>query len=342
MQDNDKDRLTIATYSDQCEECLGKTIEENGFVVCMECGLINEKLLVSSDPQSQMAFTDRNHRENRKNIYVGELGSYIFPQYHLMNQGISPETARKFRRLERKYQMPLRISEKQTHVNTIKVLKRIFAELEIGEDLQEKTLRIYWKAVNQAEQKITNHILLGSLSLLIAVRNAGRKAPYTLEEIIQAFQARGHRVSNKSLLRLAQELRLFPKRAKRKSEDYLPRFVGMLKQNKQIQAMVSERYGIPANRYFALLERIASTLLQLVRQRSKSSARPFGLAATAIYGADRVIASTLHKQNILTQEMCNKVLGVSQFTIRDHSYRLFQDLYKIVRKQVKEQITPRE
>ncbi len=331
-----KDRVSLDP--NQCEECQGKTIEENGFMVCVECGLINAKLFVSSDPQSQIAFVDKNHRENRKHLYVGELGSYIFPKYQLMNQGVSPETMRKYRRLERKYQIPLRISEKQTHVNTIKVLKRIFAELEISEELQEKTLRIYWKAVNKAEHKITNHILLGALSLLIAVRGAGRRAPYTLGEIIQVFQVRGHRVSNRSLLRLAQELQLFPKGANRKSQDYLPRFVGKLRQSKQVQEMVSQRYGMPVNKYFALLERIASTLLQLVKQRSRSSARPFGLAATAIYGADRVIASILHKQNILTQEMCNKILGVSQFTIRDHSYKLFQGFYKIVKQQIERQM----
>ncbi len=336
MQQINKDETSLEMS--RCEECLGKTVEENGFVVCVECGLVNAKLFVSSDPQSQISFNDKNSRENRKHLYVGELGSYIFPKHRFISRGISPETARKYRRLERRYQIPLRLSEKQTHVNTIKVLKRIFGELEIGEELQEKTLRIYWKAVNRAEHKITNHILLGALSLLIAIREAGRKAPYTLGEIIHAFQIRGHRVSNRSLLRLAQELRLFPKGANRKSEDYLPRFIGKLRQSKQIQTMVSQKYGLPINRYFSLLERIASILLQLVRQRNKSSARPFGLAATAIYGADRIIASILHRQNILTQEMCKEVLGVSQFTIRDHSYKLFQDLYRIVKKKIEKQV----
>ncbi len=318
-----------------CPECNGKAIESNGYLVCSNCGLVLDRVYLTETPEKQLASVSWKEREKRKGHYVGELGSFIFsPHENFGNSRLSPEVINKYKRLQRLYHIPSKLHKQQSHISAINSLRYAFDKLNIPKDLQEQTLTTYWKIVKSSKRKFTNHVLLGALCLLLVIRNAKNRAPVTLNELIQVFAERGHRVTNKSLLTLARELNIHRKYSFiRKETDYLPRLISKLHNSQEIQELVVNHYNIDFNKYLTLLNILAKRLLSEVHKNKKTSVQPYGLAAASIYGADRVIASALKKQNILTQQRCAKILGISPFTIRDHSYKLLHQYFSIIKKE---------
>ncbi len=315
-----------------CIECGKDTlVTSNGFIVCRTCGTIQDKVYVDYSPILTTNSELIVQSSIGKNIdFVGALGSTIGRTSGFMREAngkaIQTGIVAKYKRLQHRHQNPARLKGNTTHLRTIIAFNRVFNSLEISNDVKYRSLFLYWKYVN-SEYRITNHVLLIALCLLQAIREAGKNAPIRFSDVVNVFAKRGHRVTNKSLLRLAKELNVPLSANRRRAEDYIEKLASTIRNSDLIQIKL-KNIGISPHQYEVLLIMISNEFLQKLSRKERGGVQPFPFAVSIIYLSDRTIAKFLKKKQILTQKELALLVNSAEFTIRDHVYRFLGDLYK--------------
>lgn len=311
----------------KCEFCEGNLIETNGEYVCTTCGVVNRQIFISDDALSQLSWNQEIAPGKRVHIVDG-LGSYI--GYHNgkyfqdgKGSNLTSKKQYKFRKLKRRYNLRIKINNKETDYRSLMSLNRVSSYLKISNVIKKRAAYLY-KIVTAAEraeqiEKISNHIVLVALCLLVAIRESASNAPIRLKEVISTFKEMGHRVSGKAIIKLAQILptELGVSLRIRKSEDYIQRIVSSVIENKEIK-MRLEKANYPINKYDRDLIHLTNELLNEINRRMRGGRNPYIFAVSVVYCADRILGKTRNHRQILTQKKLADICDVAEYSIRDH------------------------
>ena len=194
-----------------CKYCNGALTQTRGELVCTNCGAVNNSIYISENSSNQIPWDHEMSPGKRVHIVDG-LGSYI--GYH--NDGyfhdgkgttLSSKKQYKFRKLKRKYNLRIKIGNHETDYRSLMSLNRVSGFLGISDNVKKRAAYLY-KIVTTAEvnkkiEKISNHIVLVALCLMVAIRESASNAPIRLSEIVSIFKDLGHRVSGKSIVKLS-------------------------------------------------------------------------------------------------------------------------------------------
>jgi transcription initiation factor TFIIIB Brf1 subunit/transcription initiation factor TFIIB len=310
-----------------CKICNGSLVQTRGELVCTNCGAVNCSLLITKDASKQIPWDHEMALGKRVHIVDG-LGSYI--GYH--NDGyfqdgkgstLPSKKQYKFRKLKRRYNLRIKIHNYETDYRSLMSLNRVSAHLRISDDVKKRAAYLY-KIVTAAErqkeiEKISNHIVLVALCLMAAIRESASNAPIRLSEIISIFQDLGHRVSGKSIIRLAQKLpsELGVTLKPRRSEHYLKRIVSTITSKNKIAKRLKQ-IDLAPNRYENSLLHMAQEILSEINLRTRGGRNPYIFAVSVVYCADRIIGKLENRRQILTQKTLATICDVAEYSIRDH------------------------
>ena len=305
-----------------CPECGGHVVITTGEYVCSICGLVLDKLfqqpleaLDNTNPKSSGALGERLH-------IVDGLGSYI--DYHnsprlsdLKLLRVSERRRNLLRRLKNTHNLYVRYTNHQTEYRIFRILNQITGLLSLPAYVRDNAAYIYRKIKNKYQAKIVNHISLIAVCVLLSIREQGYVTPLTLTELCTAFQKLGHRVNERLITRTALKLRinLGYKVKVRKSEDYLTRLISIISNNEKIKSKLSEQ---KEDIYWHKLNLKAIDLLNKIPKIERGGRHPYVFAASIIYAAEKSLAYEENRQPLLTQKEVANILGVAEYSIRDH------------------------
>ncbi len=322
----------------ECDVCgSNHFFPTRGYYVCRNCGTVGEQVYVDSSYDisgNSIRQPSQYSSIGKKLTRTGNLGSEIgyfranrFTTIH--GKTLSPQKMWKFKRLRDHYHNRSKNASSQTHLRTFIIFNRISSKLEVPNSVKERASYLYWKLCNDHEDKITNHVLLIALCLLYAVKETGSKSPLKFQEIVHSFNAAGHRVTNKNILRLAKELEIpLNKTPIRKSEDYVERIASIIVSHSEIKHTVPERYGLSLKIYKALLINTSTEFLSFLSKKERGGMQPYALAVSVAYIADRAISRFLKKIPVLTQRKVADLTNGKEFTVRDHCYKLLSKAFE--------------
>ncbi len=320
-----------------CTECSGHTVLTNGEYVCAACGLVLVRQLVSSPYQMHME--DRSSSSQSKSFValgkrtamVGGLGSFIDYQasrffYDRTGRPLTPRSQRLFRRLKYDYNLRLRIAKRETTYRALRSLSRAADLLSLTDGIKDRAAYYYQKMDKKLDSSdITSHLTLMAYGLMLAVRESKENAPITLQEIAEAFQKLGHRVTSRSIIRQAlsakKKMSLAP--VKRMSEDYLQRIVSQTVNHPKIRLRL-RRAGLPIQEYQARLLKYANQLFSRISVPERGGRNPFIFAVAVVYSSDLLIAKIAKRRPILTQRLISKATNAAEYSVRDHYAKLLK------------------
>ena len=336
------------TSEKNCEECLGPLINTGKDIACQRCGLVQGPVYVSSrfvmgGQSANPISSARSTALGKHPLVVGGLGSEIdFSNSSIMRDSsgkyLSQEKQAQFHRLKSLYHNRTREKDNVTHLRTFMIFNKISSQLQIDRSIKERAAFKYWKIVKNPPKKITNHVALIALTLLLSVREYNQNAPIRFQEIIKAFNSAGHRVTNKNLIRMARDMNISLRPTHiRQSEEYLTRITSVLTGSPTVQQRLYEN-GLSLNEYNMSLQRISSLILENISRQERGGVQPYGFAVSAVYMADRVIGRGMRRKPVLTQEIVTSLTDSAEFTIRDHCRRIIKpkllELSNLVNKEV--------
>ena len=320
-----------------CKICNGSLVQTRGEFVCTECGAVNSIAFISEKSSTQIPWDQELSPGKRVHIVDG-LGSYI--GYH--NDGyfhdgkgttLSSKNQFKFRKLKRRYNLRIKIGNHETDYRSLMSLNRVSAFLDISDNVKKRAAYLY-KVVTSAEssnkiEKISNHIVLVALCLMVAIRESASNAPIRLSEIISIFKDLGHRVSGKSIVKLAQSLpvELGVSLKIRKSEDYLQRIVSSIIEDVRIFPRL-KNIELTKIEYEQKLLHLSRDILAETNLKTRGGRNPYIFAVSVVYCADRIIGKIGGHRQILTQKSLASICDVAEYSIRDHHRTVLKDKLK--------------
>jgi len=321
----------------QCTECPGHAILTNGEYVCTNCGLVLERQVVSSPYQMyEEEGSSSSHSKSyvalgQRAVMVGGMGSFIDYQasrffHDKTGRPLTPRSQRLFRRLKFDYNLRLRIAKQETTYRALRSLSRVAELLSLAESIKDRAAYYYQKMdKNLDNTDITSHLILMAYGLMLAVRESKENAPITLQEIADAFQKLGHRVTSRSIIRQAlsvkKKLPLSP--VKRMSEDYLPRIISQTVNHPTIRLRL-RRAGLSRQEYQSHLVRHSNQLLSRIDARDRGGRNPFIFAVAVVYSSDLLMAKSAKRRPILTQRLISRATSAAEYSVRDHYAKLLK------------------
>lgn len=310
-----------------CKHCNGLLIQTRGELVCSNCGIVNQSIIVSETGNAQIPWDHEMSPGKRVHIVDG-LGSYI--GYHndgffhdVKGSTLSTKNQYKYRKLKRKYNLRIKIGNHETDYRSLMSLNRVTSFLGISDNVRKRAAYLYKIATiaeqNKTIEKISNHIVLVALCLMVAIRESAANAPIRLSEIVNLFKDLGHRVSGKAIVKLAQILptELGISLRIRKSEDYLQRIVSTITENDEVKKRLRE-LEFPAIDYEKGLLKYSREILCETNLKTRGGRNPYIFAVSVVYCADRIIGKVQNHRQILTQKTLASICQVAEYSIRDH------------------------
>jgi len=303
--------MTLSNEYQPCKYCHSKMFLQSwGEIVCSKCGTVFERVLIPSSHTidegtylNPTPYVGKGYRINRPDKLGSEIGSKTFHSV-------------KFRRLKKIQNLS------EGHSRAFLVLDQVASSLNLSSNIKERTIYLYWKYWKSYEQtNKKNRYMFLALCLLYTIRE--KKVPYRFQDVISAFRNRGHKVTNRNVMKLASILNInMNKVGIRKSEDYVSHLTEKLSGNIQVQQHLP-RYGwMSPGHYQAILSKISFHLLDTFGQKRRVGIRPFGFTVAIISVADRYIAKFYGTRTILTQPQIAILTGVGRATIRDYCSKL--------------------
>ncbi|NHI93286.1 MAG: hypothetical protein EAX96_12380 [Candidatus Lokiarchaeota archaeon] len=303
-----------------------------GEYVCCKCGLVTDKQYVNSsfkmtNYDSQSKFNSSKHYValgDRINVIDG-MGSYIDYQYSNFfvdknGQPISCKNQSLFKRLKYKHDIRAKLSNKETDFRALNTLNKIASKLELKDNIRDRAAYFYQKIIRN-EMKITNHLTLAALCLLLAAREFKENGPLTVQEIANTFKKYGHRVSPRSIIQLSLKIKpefpnIFNKKS-RKSEEYMPRIISNVMNFQEIKSRLKSK-NIDLRFYERNLLNESMNILKNLDNKSRGGRNPFILAVATVYAADQKISEKYRFKSILTQNLLSRCTQTAEYSIRDH------------------------
>ncbi len=335
----------------QCDECNSRIIEQNGLYTCPSCGLVHEPVIksssfqlgaiVSKDQRKKQQYTSINNQlavVSSLGSSIGAVEEYLFRD--AQGSLIGEHSQGKFRKFKNFYHIPGAIKGRETDYRTLKIMNEVFSRLHIPSNIRDRTLYLYRKHKKEHKDKITNHVLLSALCLLLAVRENKHNCPLTLKEIVGTYSELGHRVLGKNLLNLMQKLDIkSPLAGIRRSEEYVFRVCSLVSNDSTTKERIEKKYVIDVFVYEKLLQLLCLRIFERIPNSDRGGRRPYPLSAASVYVADKLLAKKIGRSSALTQKLVAHATNVAEFTIRDHAEFIFRYDYNDIVTEISNQIS---
>ncbi len=231
-----------------------------------------------------------------------------------------------YRRL-RYLQRIFREEEIKKHNQIVALLHRVSDLLKLSSQARERAINVYLKTAKRiAGTNRRDLVALAAASILLAVRELGHNAPVTLQEIVESFNNQGAKVKPMSVVKKVKtiEQELGGKIRMRSCKDYLWRLTSLVVNDPEVRARLMKVNINPKN-YSHKLLMTAIKFLNKVEDK-RNGRRPYIVAVTSLYAADRYLAFKEGYKPILTQKILAEASKVSEWTIRNHYNMLFREL----------------
>ncbi|MHA1425567.1 MAG: hypothetical protein ACTSQI_06235 [Candidatus Helarchaeota archaeon] len=307
-----------------------------GEYICTECGLVLSKYYVSPtykiNPENPIE--SRNSAPHfvalgdRINIVDG-LGSYMgyqFSSYFHDKNGI-PLSSKKqvlFKRLKYRYDLRARIDKKETKYRTLMIFNRVCALLEsLNTNTKNRATYLYQKFLKKLKKgDFYNHLNLIAVCLYLAVKESKEIAPLTIKEIANAFEKLNHRVTAKSLIRTALQIKpkfkeYFLNHKPSKSENYIPKIVNKVLACPEIKKRL-KKYNKSNFQYEKSIINESLSILDVLSIEERGGRNPYILAAATVYAADQKLSKIWGHRPILTQHLLSIITNTAEYSLRDH------------------------
>ncbi len=307
-----------------------------GEYICIKCGLVTSKYFVSPSYKIN-SNNDCNSRNtgrhfvalgDRLNIVDG-LGSYMGFQFsaYFHDKNGNPLSSKKqalYKRLKYRYDLRARIDKKETNYRTLTIFNRVCSLLEpINIHTKNRAAYLYQKFIKKTKKgDFYNHLNLIAVCLYLAVRESKESTMLTIKEIANAFRKLNHRVTAKSIIRTALQIKpkfkeYFQNHKACKSEDYLSKIVIKVTSAPEVRSRL-EKIGINEFKYTKELLRVSSSILKSIPNEKRGGRNPYILAAATIYAADQKIAKLWNHRPLLTQHLLSQITDTAEYSLRDH------------------------
>jgi transcription initiation factor TFIIIB Brf1 subunit/transcription initiation factor TFIIB len=310
----------------RCPECNGLIVlTKDSMYVCSECGLEESPLYTSPEHQ---AFSNEGWRQSQGfaahfslNSIDGE-GSYIdfrrTPLFYNGKRGgpLPAEKQALYRRLKFRYCLPSRQNSYSRDYKALKCLLLVSGALQLSRQIRDRAIYLYAKTVRrcyETKEKINESYVLVAASIYLAVQEY--RAPVTLREIEKVMLSFGHCVSAKQVLRASFKMRVINglQFKARKSEDFLPRIISEIRNSELVDKILASQ-GIDKENYLNRLYVASCQTLNRLDDFKRGGKNKYILAVSTIYFADK----NLLGKPVLTQKMLARIVGVSEWSIREH------------------------
>ncbi|NVM01092.1 MAG: hypothetical protein HWN67_02040 [Candidatus Helarchaeota archaeon] len=312
-----------------------------GEYICSNCGLVMSQQYVPPTYKMNPIINDKISNTSRHYISLGDrlhiidgLGSFIDYEHSSFfsdSQGIplSAKSQALFKRLKY-YDLRARIAKRETDYRALKTLNQVIPKLNLNSKIRDRAAYIYHKIIKDKE-KITNHILLIALCLLLAVREYKDLAPVTIQEIAKTFRILGHRVSERAMIQLSLKMRpkfrTFFKNKIRRSEEYISRIISNVMKYPKVNLRL-KNYNVNPTTYERELTRETRMILKNIDFKKRGGRNPYIFTVATVYAADQKISSKLNSHSILTQKILSEATNCAEYSIRDHWRGLLYDFIK--------------
>ena len=280
----------------RCIECSGSLIETHGFLTCINCGLVNERIFLSSNPFRQMA-------------HAQIISTSFFP--NAWENTSFPLTVRD-------HAMP----KQNKKIIAYRKMKKLVNALGLPKQVFKQSFNFFMYLMEQNSDKIKN----SSIAMAIAIYIHAQHVTYA--DIISEFKKQGRRISQRVINRLIMDLNLgryIREKKKDREKWYLHRFIAVLMPNSEYRAHCREKYELSPEHCQIMLFKTAYYILKRVQKyETKKAFSPVVLTVTSIYTADRSIAKKKKRHAFLTQKICGDMFPTANTSIRQLSADFFK------------------
>ncbi|MHA1754117.1 MAG: hypothetical protein ACTSYR_01195 [Candidatus Odinarchaeia archaeon] len=308
----------------ECPECSGRIIENVGEYVCSSCGLVVDQVyepLRSDYPyegeKSKTALGNRLHIVDGLGSYIDYLNANCF--YDTKGSPLSARKQNFYRRLKYRYNLYGRVKDQQTDYRIFRILNRISSKLNLSNHIRDSAAYHYRKIKKRFRGRIKNHVVLIALCLILAIRNNKELIQVNLRELCEVFRKLGHRVTPRSITRLAFQLKIKLGYTIKnvKSEEYITKIISALSNSVEIKNKLNTNKE-NQNNYWQLLNLETFKLLRNISKMDRGGRNPYVFAAAAVYAAEQKIARENNRRPYLTQREIAEITHVAEYSIRDH------------------------
>jgi transcription initiation factor TFIIIB Brf1 subunit/transcription initiation factor TFIIB len=281
-------------------------------LVCQSCGIVGDKEVVETGkPRTPVAidFTGQ--------ALGGYMGSIEVSYRDRFSRGFAHSASR--------YEYLKVVSdyagrEESSVYACARMIERVCEKLGLPRFVLPQALRIAKRilAAGTRERRVT--LAAVSAYALIAACKAEGVTSASVKDVVSTFQAQGRRVKASSIIQLSLESPM--KTEARGPEDYVGRVVAKLSSNQDLaKALTSE--GIPPTPYFSALREGARDILESLGWDVKVGRSPCALAATAVYGAELLLAEREGRPRRITQREVALCGDTAEYTVREQYKEIF-------------------
>jgi len=333
-----------------CDECGSRIIQQSGRYICSNCGLEQGAVFEASSYQLGMIQQEGSRKKQQfaaidnQLATVSSLGSsigtikeYLFKDVH--GAVLSPAKQEKFRKFKTFYHIAGAVKGKETDHRSLKIMNDVCSLLNIPEGVNNRAIFLYKKYKKEFPNNISNHVLLSTMALILAVRESRSTCPVQFKEIIETYRELGHRVSGKNIISLMQDLNIkMSVSGIRRSEEYVSRICSLICSEPEIKERVERKYSIDIYVYEKILQLVCYRILERIPKHKRGGRRPYPFAASAAYVTDKLFARMLNTSSALTQKLVARAANVAEFTVRDHAELIFgfnyEDIFEELSKKI--------
>ncbi|MFX0012374.1 MAG: hypothetical protein ACFE9R_18825, partial [Candidatus Hermodarchaeota archaeon] len=209
------------------------------------------------------------------------------------------------------------------------ILNKISVFLNLGKNIRNNAAYFY-KNIIKNEKKVINNISLIAFCIFYAIRREDPNSSVTINEIANAFQNFGHRVSPRLILRdgIKYKHHLKNESIPHKSEDYLIRLLNQVISHKDIsERLDKKRVTLSKDEFHNNLLNKCREILKNLPIWQRGGRNPFILTGAIIYLADKLLAKENGSKTVLTQRLISEATNIAEYSIRDHYVNLLKPLF---------------
>jgi len=298
-------------------------------VVCSNCGLVQRCDYVEDGGTDGDLARLLGTGVEQHLRHVDYLGSFIgYRESRCFRDGsrraLAPPLQDRFLHLKRVYNKGKSYGS-YAHVRTLRSLIEVADGLSVCEDVKTQALYLYKKVLRKGfRHSGISTISMAVFCLLQANRSNGGRL-VALNDIVEAFRARGHKIAPFDLMDAGLVYRqlLSEKPKILRSEDLMARAVGLITADREVIS-ASSTIKDGATKFQEDLLTRGYELLGRLRSIHRGGRKPLITAIAAIYAADRLLAKEERRKPVLTQQRLAKIAGISEYSIREHLRVLFK------------------
>lgn len=306
----------LCTHSD--------TIQESGFEVCKNCGLVLSDLIIDSN----YAY------HNKEDHYAG----ITIDKPILLRPKINTNTFPCFSRLG-KLDSKVRLND-GPELRTLTILDKICKYLSLPNHIKKDSAFKFQKLINYAKstnQKIANHIALIFYCIWDSIRFY--KDQTTFDEVYKAFRIYHHAPGKHLIVRRAciysqwQKALGMKVSSAKQPRDYIERNLALFNNHTELIRSRMERKRSNSKSPTDYLTRLRNVCYEVLDKLEPSlsaySKSPVVVAASIVYFADLIITKRAKTKRLLTQKIVSDVTKTPEYSIRD-TYVKYLSNYLVV------------